>query len=618
MNVSHKSGRRHRWLLLSLSLLLVDSLPLAAAELLLPCNYRIITSGFGDSRVTHFHAGVDISTAGRDSAALVAIDDGFVSRLKVRHGGYGRALYLDTDAGLRAVYAHLSGYNARIDSLILLEQLRWCDYEVELHLAPGELPVQRGDTLGWSGQSGCGPSHLHFELRTADDIALNPQCFYPQLTAAVPPVAAALLITPCRATSRLNGFPLPLVLEAGDRFSCSGPVGIYFQAWQYSLNDHFPDGDPSLPAAETTLLFDRTRLGFSNDSLNFETNGWEWVHPSALGDGWRLLGAGNLLQRETLPPPCHTLSDSARLNLVVASPLGLTDSLTCLVSQSYRAALPWPDDSLLFHNGWIVVGPAALPVRATLTAFEVVELPAGFRQLIPREPGVIQTGLAGAETLLHLPAGWEGGLDDCGPWRLESTSPRRRSTLFRFTESGDESAESGDKSAESSDESAKSGEELTLDPAAVVLASPLRLILTGPEQRDWLYREQNGRWQPLDCERDTVAGNLSCLIQRSGRFAGLSDPLPPGLVFRHPSRRDTLVKRAQMVRIQVTDDLSGIGTFSCWVDSCEVYPEYDADRDRLFFRHDARINPGSHQLRVVAADRAGNRRERTLRYQLLD
>ena len=52
------------------------------------------SANFGEMRPGHFHAGVDIKTDGVEGKELVAVADGYVSRVVVTAGGYGRAPYL--------------------------------------------------------------------------------------------------------------------------------------------------------------------------------------------------------------------------------------------------------------------------------------------------------------------------------------------------------------------------------------------------------------------------------------------------------------------------------------------------------------------------------------------
>ena len=66
-----------------------------------------IAGAFGEPRGDHFHTGVDFSTRGKTGIPVLAIADGYVSRIKVQGGGYGHALYITHPNGYMSVYGHL-------------------------------------------------------------------------------------------------------------------------------------------------------------------------------------------------------------------------------------------------------------------------------------------------------------------------------------------------------------------------------------------------------------------------------------------------------------------------------------------------------------------------------
>lgn len=54
----------------------------------------LYSANFGEMRPGHFHAGIDIKTDGAEGKPLVAVADGYVSRVSLGAYGYGRAVYL--------------------------------------------------------------------------------------------------------------------------------------------------------------------------------------------------------------------------------------------------------------------------------------------------------------------------------------------------------------------------------------------------------------------------------------------------------------------------------------------------------------------------------------------
>ena len=80
-----------------------------------PVDIPMQLSGtFAELRGTHFHAGIDIRTQGKQGLPLRAVADGYVSRIKIHQGGYGKALYINHPNGVTSVYAHLKRYSPDI------------------------------------------------------------------------------------------------------------------------------------------------------------------------------------------------------------------------------------------------------------------------------------------------------------------------------------------------------------------------------------------------------------------------------------------------------------------------------------------------------------------------
>ena len=52
----------------------------------------VFAGTFGELRSNHFHSGLDIKSQHRTGLEVVASASGYVSRIKVSHYGYGKAL----------------------------------------------------------------------------------------------------------------------------------------------------------------------------------------------------------------------------------------------------------------------------------------------------------------------------------------------------------------------------------------------------------------------------------------------------------------------------------------------------------------------------------------------
>lgn len=127
---------------------------------------QLYAANFGEMRPAHFHAGIDIKTDGAEGKPLVAVADGYVSRVSLAAGGYGRAVYLTLRNGTTAVYGHLQRFRDDIEEHVRQERTARRANGVNLWFGPEAWPVKQGDVIGFSGNSGSsmGP-HLHFEIR---------------------------------------------------------------------------------------------------------------------------------------------------------------------------------------------------------------------------------------------------------------------------------------------------------------------------------------------------------------------------------------------------------------------------------------------------------------------
>ena len=172
----------------SLFILILYIVPcLANSQTKYPTNYfsnplqipLILNGNFGESRSNHFHSGIDIKTQFKEGFKVFSAAEGYVSRIKIAHGGFGKAIYINHPNGYTTVYAHLKKFNNSIEEFVKKIQYKKQSYEVDLYLNTSDLKVFNNEAIGFSGNTGSssGP-HLHFETRkTVNQKALNPLLF---------------------------------------------------------------------------------------------------------------------------------------------------------------------------------------------------------------------------------------------------------------------------------------------------------------------------------------------------------------------------------------------------------------------------------------------------------
>ncbi len=146
-------------------------------EITPPLDIPLKLSGtFGEFRATHFHAGLDIKTQGKEGFDVRAIKAGSLKRINVSISGYGKCLYIQHADGTTSVYAHLQKFAPKIEAYIKKYQYEKEQFTIQRYLKLNELTLEEGEIIGFSGNTGGseGP-HLHFEIRdTKSSNPLNP------------------------------------------------------------------------------------------------------------------------------------------------------------------------------------------------------------------------------------------------------------------------------------------------------------------------------------------------------------------------------------------------------------------------------------------------------------
>ena len=145
-----------------------------------PLEIELILNGnFGESRPSHFHSGIDIKTQFKEGLNVFSSAEGYVSRISIKHGGFGKALYINHPNGYTTVYAHLKKFNKKIEDYIKKIQYNKKSYQIEHYLKKDVIRIFKNENIGSSGNTGSsfGP-HLHYETRlTKNQKAINPQLF---------------------------------------------------------------------------------------------------------------------------------------------------------------------------------------------------------------------------------------------------------------------------------------------------------------------------------------------------------------------------------------------------------------------------------------------------------
>lgn len=210
-----------------------------------PVDIPFLMSGnFGEPRPNHFHCGIDVKTQGVTGKRILAVSDGYVSRMTVGYDGFGNAVYVTHTDGLVSVYCHLEAFIPPLAEKVRARQYAGEDERVDVRLTPDEFPVKAGDLIAYSGNTGASLApHLHLELHRASDGALlDPLPYFRHLAEDdKPPVAHGLKLYPFPGQGIVDGAGVPVAFSATDNAAARvlrawGRVGAAVWADDYMNN----------------------------------------------------------------------------------------------------------------------------------------------------------------------------------------------------------------------------------------------------------------------------------------------------------------------------------------------------------------------------------------------
>jgi murein DD-endopeptidase MepM/ murein hydrolase activator NlpD len=194
-----------------------EDLPADKHQFISPVKIPLLLSAnFGEIRSDHFHSGIDIRTQGVTGHEIVAAASGYVYRIGVAPGGFGKALYLRHPSGHSTVYAHLDRFTPEIEEYVVNQQYTSRNFSVSLFPPKDKFVFKQGELIGFSGNTGSsqGP-HLHYEIRRAsDEFPLDPLQFEFGVRDNIKPIIERLVLYPGSGSASINGKNQELLLQA--------------------------------------------------------------------------------------------------------------------------------------------------------------------------------------------------------------------------------------------------------------------------------------------------------------------------------------------------------------------------------------------------------------------
>jgi murein DD-endopeptidase MepM/ murein hydrolase activator NlpD len=601
---------------------------------------RIVTSSFAEYRFGRFHAGVDLHTGGIGKP-VHAPSAGRVARVSCSPWGYGKALYLQLSDGNTVVFGHLDGFAPAIRDYVHKAQHERESYTVDLKPDPSLFPVKQGDVVAFSGDTGTGVAHLHYEIRDAAERPTNLRLLGIDWPDQDRPIIRKVLVVPA-AGSTVNGDLVPAVFPvratASGEYVCApvhaaGSIGIGIDVI-----------DPANAGANKLGVYRvRTLMGgkevfriqmdrFSYDRRNDETVSyypfeipkesalfllqWRWagnvcdIFQQPKSDGW-------------LDIPPHP----SEVRVEVEDFLGNKTALTIPIQPESRPVGTARAGSrtgkgkveVACVGTWLVVTACFDAPEGQTPELHVVggDLPGGdFRRINESTFRAAVTPTADAQELVlrvrheripafeqrihvfHRGAAEQTITEDGVSITVKPESPY--GTLYLRLLSSD---------GVSASPLAMRGKPIRLWPSAMPVDEPITVTFPGIQgavdlRKLGVYRDAGSYW--------TLEGMLSSAdsptisTRRLGVLAILEDDKPPAVSDIVVGNQKTVATKRPTISAAVSDPGSGIGDTRVTCNGRWLLFAYDPERGRMTWEQDEDLPEGPKELVFTATDKAGN------------
>ncbi|MCX8011131.1 MAG: M23 family metallopeptidase, partial [Ignavibacteria bacterium] len=138
---------------------------------------------------------------------VYASRSGYVKRVTLSPFGYGKMLILSHNDEYQTVYAHLESFEKKLNDFVRSLQLKNLKQSVNYFFDTDTFYYKKGELIGYSGKSGSGAPHLHFEIRNKEGEQINPLLFPKIRDALIDTLAPSFLevkLVPIGANSRID------------------------------------------------------------------------------------------------------------------------------------------------------------------------------------------------------------------------------------------------------------------------------------------------------------------------------------------------------------------------------------------------------------------------------
>jgi hypothetical protein len=542
---------------------------------------RELSSIFADHRNFHFHSGIDFKTGEKTGLKVYAAKSGWVYRLFASWWGYGKAVYLKHPDGQLTLYAHLSDFSEKLKKVVTDEQLKNKRYRVDI-FPQDTIWITQGEFVGYSGETGTGEPHFHFEIRDKDNRPLNPLTSGLPIIDTIAPTFVRIGIRPLDVNSYVDDTTdiktYPLNFDPPQRVYAltkmpvvEGNVGIEISAY-----DKMAEKGSKFGIYKLELFLD-SLLVFSShyDTIDFE-NSWKIELDRDFG----------LLQRKK--------GEFYKLYLDYGNDLLLYRSVN-------RGFLEFPDSGI--HQLEVLAYDASGNISRSKIFLQAIH---------PR---------------IYVP--------------LRTENPK----LFLFTNQDKIISQSEDGLARIVIDSGSVFKKINVQvnkldiykmirqkspfysflPSDIPLAKPakvsIRCIETKcPLSKIGLYEYVDNTYKFTGQEIDTATNSISGEVRALSTCVLLEDKKPPQITGIYPKPDQKINVKEIIISARITDDLAGIGSdqdIKVYLDGEWQIPEYDPEKLVLISRPLKTLTPGWHKLVIQARDRMGNQKTVKSRFKII-
>ena len=532
-----------------------------------PLDVPLKLSGtFGELRSDHFHSGIDLKTGEMEGLKVYAIADGYVSRIKVQSGGYGKALYLTHPNGYVSVYAHLSKYNTVIDDYVRASQYQNQSYEINIYPDPNTLIVSQGDVIAYSGNSGrSGGPHLHFEVRReTDQHPVNPLNFNFHVTDNKSPLINMIKVYPSGSHSRVEGSSKPrdyfttsngsvYVLKGKDTLTVTGSVLFGINTY-----DPFNGGmNKNGVYAIELLVEDRPLYGHRLESFSFD----ETRYINSLIDYKEYKTRRRRVQKSYIDP-------NNKLGIYTTKHSG---GLQVKAGEKYKITYRVSDfagnvSELIF---WLR-GTAVAALKGEKDSHSRKELFSYRHNNVFKRDGLelVVPGKALYDTMTF-------------EYARRNPVAGSYSSVHRIHHDY---------------VPLHSWCDLTIRPDGLDSGLLDKALIVKLEEGD----------EPAACGGKAENGHIKARIREFGDYCIMLDTVPPTISPVNIHRNKSLLAQ-HTIQVKIKDELSGIDTYNGYLDGQWILMEYDEKNDLLTYFFDHHLKDGENIFELVVTDERNNK-----------